>query len=112
MTSEAMRAYGFVIDLETDSEGLVAKLEKGGYDLLVCDLWCRPAGARRLFPQVRKAFAAGALPFSVLIVGPEELRAEEFKWIYEQDLYFLIKTKDPEEWFHKITAILNRRCLP
>jgi hypothetical protein len=85
-------------------------LRAAPYGLMICDRWCGPVPAERIGRQLRDPENPEFRDLPVLIVGPEELRPDEFKWIYKHHMYFLIKFKSPEEWYQKIITILNNRC--
>lgn len=105
-----LKAYGLDAVHTADSSRVFELLRASPCDLLICDRWCGPLAAERICRQLRDPGNPEFRDLPVLIVGPEELRPDEFKWIYQHQMYFLIKFNSPEEWYQKILTILNHRC--
>jgi DNA-binding response OmpR family regulator len=108
--SRALGQYGFETTHVSDSSRVLPLLGQARFDLLICDLWCKPVSARTLCESIRFSAEAELAKLPVLVIGPEELQSEEFKLIFKHDIYFILKYKSPEEWFQKITTILNAGC--
>lgn len=104
-----LNEYGFKVHLIDDSRTVLNKLMAEHYDLLICDRWCWPEGGHVVCERVRGLSDLRLQKMPILMVGPEEPRAEEHKWTYMHDIYFLIKFKNAEEWYQKITTLLNNR---
>jgi DNA-binding response OmpR family regulator len=108
--ARALGEYGFETVHVPESSRVLPLLGEMRFDLLICDLWCKPVSARTICEAIRFSGRAELLGLPVLVIGPEELQSEEFKLIFKHDIYFILKYKSPEEWFQKITTILNAGC--
>lgn len=104
-----LREYGFAVRRVEDTRAIMDELRRSHYDLLICDRWCLPDGGHAVCERVRALPDIRLKKIPILMVAPEEPRAEEHKWTYLHDIYFLIKYKSAEEWHQKITTLLNNR---
>ncbi len=104
-----LREYGFQVRKAEDSRTVMKELTAGHFDLLICDRWSRPEDGHAVCERVRALPDMRMKRIPILMVGPEEPRAEEHKWTYLHDVYFLIKFKSAEDWYQKITTLLNNR---
>lgn len=105
-----LQIYGCQVHGIKDSSQACDLFRKDPFDLLIVDQWCGPRALDAVCEAYRRLPLLRNSPRPVLIVGPEELGTEEFKWVSGNHFHFLIKYKHPEEWFQKITTVLSTGC--
>ena len=103
--------YGIKVNEVEDPAQVVQILEKSYYDLLICNARMEPIDGLALCASIRNSLKISLQDLPIVMVVPENSTYEEFQFLRQQKVYFLMKYQSPEKWFEKIGAILYNQNL-
>lgn len=100
---------GFMVTPEKDSLSGLALAEKGGYDLIICDIFTEPVDGYMLATRVRLSSEAGLRGQNMILVGGEEPAMDKQLLLKKLDVHFMNKHTGAGVWSEKIRIILQKR---
>ena len=99
--------YGFDVDALGDSSGVMERLEKGAYDMVICDIFVQPVDGYLLAQMIRKSQNADIAALVVMLTAPEEPELDRQLFLGRLGVNFMNKYGNAGVWNEKINILLN-----
>ncbi|MDD5218786.1 MAG: response regulator [Candidatus Omnitrophica bacterium] len=100
--------YGFEVDGANQYFEVLSRLNKVPYDLLICNVWQKFLDGFELCNILRHSREMRIRNLPVLMISPEPLDHEDYKFLRERNVYFMMKYKSPDKWYEEIMAIFGQ----
>ncbi len=100
--------YGF--DVESFAQGyhIFSRAENADYNLVICNAWQEPEDGFLIVERIRKSNNEHIKRLNILMTSPEPLDHKNFKWLRNNEIYFMAKYQSPERWYEKVNTILSK----
>jgi len=104
----SLEPYGCAVDIIDQPPEILARLESKRYAAFLCGAWLGNVDGYALCGALRNSAHANLRDLAMLVLSPQPPGFAEFQFLPAKKIHYLIKYKNPDRLWEKITAILPK----